>query len=104
MKTYIYVLKPVARLQSAANWTAAENGIVSQHFAYLQDLQLSGRLILAGKTDGLDENTFGIVIFKSANLEEATKIAEADPAVKDKIMTADLFPYTVALSDLPKSS
>lgn len=52
---------------------------------------------MAGKTDGLDEKTFGIVIFEADSEEEAKLIMESDPAVAEGIMNAELFPYRVAL-------
>lgn len=45
----------------------------------------------------MDEKTFGIVIFEADSEEEAQLIMKNDPAVAEGIMTADLFPYRVAL-------
>ena len=96
-KQYIYVLKLIPTLLDERNWTAKEEDIVGRHFRKLQDLLAEGKLILAGKTDGLDERTFGIVIFEADSEEEARTIMNSDPAVAEGIMTAELFPYTVAL-------
>lgn len=96
-KTYIYVLKPVPRLLVLANWTDADKEIVDEHLAYLKNLQTEGRLIIAGKTDGLDEKTFGIAVFEAESPAAAEKTMKDDPAVKNGLMTAELFPYTVAL-------
>ena len=97
-KAYIYVLRPVPRLQVEANWTEADNKVVAEHFAYLKSLLAEGRLIIAGKTDGLDAKTFGIAIFEADSPVAAEKTMRDDPAVKNGIMTAELFPYSVALS------
>jgi len=94
---FIYVLKLRPRLLIEENWTDTDEEIVSRHFQKLQSLLNEGKLILAGKTDGLDEKTFGIVIFEAESKEEAIKIMKNDPAVKEGIMTAELFPYHVAL-------
>ena len=51
----------------------------------------------AGKTDGLDGKTFGLVIFEAEDLETARRTMMADPALVTGIMTADLYPYTIAL-------
>lgn len=56
-----------------------------------------GKLILAGKTGGMDEKTFGIVIFEADSDEGAKLIMKSDPAVAEGIMKAELFPYNVAL-------
>ncbi|MDP5272904.1 YciI family protein [Chengkuizengella axinellae] len=94
---FIYVLKLIPRLLDETKWTDIENDIVGRHFKALQQLQKEGQLILAGRTQNMDETTFGIVIFKAENKKEANHIMENDPAVKEGIMTANLYPYQVAL-------
>ena len=96
-KQFIYVLKLIPALLKEENWTEKEEAITVRHFRKLQSLLKEGKLILAGKTDGLDENTFGIVIFEADSEEEARSIMESDPAVAEGIMKAELFPYRVAL-------
>ena len=97
MKQFIYVLKLIPRLLKESNWTDADNEVVERHFAHLQSLLAEGKLILAGKTEGLEERTFGIVIFEAEDLESAQKQMRLDPAVQDGIMDAELYPYTIAL-------
>ncbi len=97
-KQFIYVIKPVPRLQVEANWTETDNAVAAEHFAYLKGLLAEGRLILAGKTDGLDERTFGIVVFEAESMEAAERTLKEDPAVKAGIMTGEVFGYSVALS------
>lgn len=97
MKQFIYVLRLIPRLLKESNWTESDNAVVGRHFAHLQSLLAEGKLILAGKTEGLDEQTFGIVIFEAEDLESAQKQMTLDPAVQEGIMNAQLFPYTVAL-------
>lgn len=94
---FIYVLKSIPRLLDEENWTEKEEGIIERHFAYLQKMLAEGKLILVGKTGGLDEKTFGIVIFEADSLHDASSIMNNDPAVAEGIMTADVFPYRVAI-------
>ncbi|NDI33896.1 YciI family protein [Chengkuizengella sediminis] len=94
---YIYVLKLIPKLLDESQWTDKEKDIVGRHFKALQQLQSEGQLILAGRTQNMDETTFGIVIFKAESENEANFIMENDPAVKEGIMTAKLHPYQVAL-------
>lgn len=94
---YLYRLKLIPTLLREENWTEKENGIVQHHFEVLQNLQKDGKLILAGRTLNMDPNGFGIVILEVSSEEEAREIMESDPAVKEGIMTAALFPYRVAL-------
>lgn len=95
---YIYVLRPVEHLLVAEHWTEKEEAITRRHFARLERMLAEGRLILAGKTGGLDETTFGIVVFEADSLDEARETMASDPGVAEGIMTAELFPYRVALS------
>lgn len=94
---FIYVLKLIPTLLDEGNWTEKEEKIVSAHFNMLQELQRDGRLILAGRTLNMDEKTFGIVILEVDSEEEAQTIMRDDPAIAEGIMTAELFPYRVAL-------
>lgn len=96
-KQYIYVLKLIPELLKEDNWTEKENEIVARHFKVLQNLQGDGKLILAGRTLDMDQNSFGIVILKANDDEEARRLMENDPAVKEGIMIAKLHPYRVAL-------
>jgi uncharacterized protein YciI len=96
-KQFIYVLKLIPSLLNEDNWTEREEKIVDKHFAKLQVLLAEGKLVLAGKTLGIDEKTFGIVILEVESEEEALTIMENDPAVAEGIMKAELFPYKIAL-------
>lgn len=97
-KQFIYVLKLIPPLFNIDHWTKTEESIVDRHFARLQELLEEGKLILAGKTSGIDEKTFGIVILEVDNEEAARAIMQNDPAVSEGIMTAELFSYQIALN------
>ena len=94
---FVYVLRPVPALRDPEAWTEREERVVGDHFRRLQALLAEGRLILAGKTNDLDARTFGLVIFEASSDEEARAIMASDPAVAEGIMTAELFPYRIAL-------
>ena len=97
-KQFIYVLKLTPRLLDAKKWTAQDEQIVGRHFRRLQQLHGEGRVLLAGRTlNESDPSQFGVVVFEAADEDEARKLMEADDAVKEKIMTAQLFPFSVAL-------
>ncbi len=94
---FIYVIKLIPRLTIEENWTKEDEEIVNQHFTYLKALLAEGKLILAGKTDGLSDKTFGIVIFEAKSMEEANQIMSHDPAIEKGVMMGELFPYRIAL-------
>lgn len=96
-KQFIYVLKLIPHLLNEDNWTEKEEEIVNRHFVELQRLLNEGKLILAGRTLNMDEKTFGIVILEADSEEEAQFMMKNDPAIAEGIMTAELFPYRVAL-------
>ncbi len=97
-KQFIYVLKLVPRLLDEKNWTEQDGRIVGAHFRRLQQLLKDGKVILAGKTlNDSDPSQFGVVILKVDSEAEARKIMEEDDAVREKIMTAQLFAFHVAL-------
>lgn len=96
-KQYVYKLKLIPELLDEKNWTEKENNIVGAHFFRLKEFTENGIVILAGRTMNPDESQFGIVIFEAADDAEAEKFMNDDPAVKEKIMTSELFPFYVAL-------
>lgn len=97
-KQFIYVLKLIPRLLNEKNWTEQDGLIVERHFRRLQRLHKEGTVILAGRTlNDADPSQFGVVILEAKSEEEARKLMEDDDTVKQKIMTAQLFPFKVAL-------
>ncbi len=97
-KEFIYVLKLRPDLLKEENWTDEDNSLVGEHFKHLERDTKVGKVILAGRTlTEEDPAGFGIVIFKENSIKEAQEYLDADPAVKAGIMTANLYPYKVAL-------
>lgn len=77
--------------------TDEEARLVSEHFHYLQGLCEAGVVKLAGRTLNTDASAFGIIIFEAADEAAARSIMENDPAVKQGVMRAELYPYRIAL-------
>ncbi len=96
---FLYRLQLVSSLHNEHNWTDKENGIIGEHFSYLQKLLAEGKLVLAGRTTTSLDTTFGLAIFRAASQEEAQQIMENDPAVSNGVMTAELFPYHIAIKE-----
>ncbi|WRP07902.1 YciI family protein [Rossellomorea aquimaris] len=94
---FIYVLKLIPRLHNEDNWTTEDEEIVQHHFQRLKEFTESGVVILAGRTLNEEENAFGLVVYEAEDEKKAKTFMKEDPAVKEGIMTAELFPYRVAL-------
>jgi uncharacterized protein YciI len=92
-KTFIYVLHIVPKYLDVKTWTDTDKKVVKEHMDKLRTLFADGTLLHAGKTDKMDEKTLGIVIYYAESIEKAKEIADADPAVKAGMMTAEVFSY-----------
>jgi uncharacterized protein YciI len=79
--------------------TPEEAEVVSEHFAYLQQLAEKGVVVLAGRTLTTDESSFGIVILRADSEEAARNVVDTDPAVERQVMRAELFPFRIALME-----
>jgi uncharacterized protein len=94
---YLYRLKAVRIGMLTQGPSEHEAAAVADHFAYLQRLHAEGRVLMAGRTQTADENTFGIVVFLADSDEAAQDLMQGDPALSRGVMTAELFPFRVAL-------
>ncbi|XXM74073.1 YciI family protein [Lysinibacillus sphaericus] len=94
---FIYVLKLIPHLFKEENWTAEDENIITDHFERLKTFRDRGTVILAGRTLNEEEHAFGIVVFKAEDEDEAEEFMREDPALKNGIMTGELYPYRVAL-------
>ncbi len=97
MEQYLYKIQPTRPEMLTEGTTEAESKIIEDHFAYLKDLMEKGVLILAGRTRNNDYSSFGICLFKAESEEKAREIVNNDPAVKNRVMRAELYPYRFAL-------
>jgi uncharacterized protein len=97
MPQFLYRIKPTRLAMLTDGPTEQEASIVGQHFRYLQRLLAEGVVLMAGRTLNTDERSFGIVVFEADSQAEAATLVDNDPAVKQGVMTAEFFPYRVAL-------
>jgi uncharacterized protein len=95
-RQYICILRPARLGMVTEGPTEQEKAVVGEHFAYLTDLAQRGQVILFGRTQTTDEDTFGISIFEADSDETARTLVNADPAVRAGVMTARFWPYRVA--------
>ncbi len=76
-------------------WTAEDERIAADHFAYLKRATADGVVLLAGRS--LDGKGPAIVILEAATEEEARRFMERDPFVASGLMRATLHPFRPAL-------
>lgn len=91
---FIYELKIIEQFQHKSRWSEKEHQIYQEHFDYLDALTKSGNIEIAGiQSQGLQEHK-GIILLNVKDYEEAKSIAINDPAVRDGMMTASIYPFT----------
>jgi len=95
MAEYIYLIEPL-RKEFFQSPTPLEEQAMEAHFEYLKQAITDGTLVLAGPC--LDE-TFGVVVLRAENDEEARAFLLGDPAVKNNVMTAVLHPLKISLME-----
>jgi uncharacterized protein YciI len=105
---FLYRIRPSRPEMLTEGPTDVESASIERHFAYLKNLTEQGVVRLAGRTLHTDPTSFGIVVFRAASEMAARQIMEDDPAVKDGVMLAELFPFRIALwakeADAPKGT
>lgn len=90
---FAYLLRP-PRPNFPATLSPEEEAVVERHFNYLKNLLDKNELLMAGRcVDG----SFGITVFEAETENKAKAIMDNDPAVKEKVMTAELFPFRISL-------
>ena len=96
-RQFLYRIRPTRPDMLASGPTEREQRIVQAHFAYLESLTAAGVVLMAGRTTTEDAQAFGLVVFQVESAEDAERLMRDDPAVRDGVMAAELFPFRVAL-------
>ncbi|RYG15631.1 MAG: hypothetical protein EOO07_14970 [Chitinophagaceae bacterium] len=89
MKMYILVM-----LKTGSNTTATKietDSAFAGHMANMGKLVKENKLIVAGPLGKNDKNYRGIFILNAKSIDEAKDIIATDPAIKAKLLDADLF-------------
>jgi uncharacterized protein YciI len=91
MKSYVLVI-----LKSGSNKTTDKkliDSLFKGHMANINRLAEAGKLIVAGPLKKNEKSYRGIFIFDVKSIEEANKYLITDPAVKEKLLDAELFEW-----------
>lgn len=96
MAEYIYMLKVTRPEMLTEGPTIDEEQALDRHFRYLQEQLTAGRVILFGRTQTTHDATFGLVIFEASDDDAAEAFMQADPALAEGCMSAEVYPYLIA--------
>lgn len=91
MKKYVFCL-----LKSGTNTTASKEEtqkLFEGHMANINKLAKEGKLVVAGPFMKNDRNYRGIYIFNVETITEAEALVATDPAIKAKLLEAELTPW-----------
>ncbi len=88
--TFIYELTLFEPYQHRSQWSEKEHQIQQSHVAYLDSLTKAGKVQLAGIMEQGLEGHRGFVLLNTSGYEEARKILNEDPSVKNGMMKASL--------------
>jgi uncharacterized protein YciI len=95
LSTFVYVLK-LARRESFGRMSSQEQAVVNEHFKYLKKALVEEKLNLAGRCVN---GEFGLVIFRAESEKQADEFMKNDPAVKKGVITAEMHPFLIALTE-----
>lgn len=93
---FLYRLRPSRLEMLTQGPTADESRLIGEHFRYLTDAAANGKVLLFGRTQNADQHTFGLALLRLNDATEARSFMDNDPAVKNGVMVAELFPFKVA--------
>lgn len=93
MAIWLYRLRATRVEMVTMGPTPSEEALLGDHALYLAGLAEAGRVQLYGRTIDESERTFGLVVFEASSEQEASRIMEEDPAVREGAMHAELFPF-----------
>ncbi|UCC47584.1 MAG: hypothetical protein JSV41_08790 [Gemmatimonadota bacterium] len=93
---YLYRLQATRPMMLSEGPTLEEVAVIEQHSAYLKALAEKGVVTFGGRTLNSDETAFGIVVLSGDSEDAARHIMENDPAVRDGVLRADLYPFRIA--------
>jgi uncharacterized protein YciI len=97
VEQFLYKLTPTRPDMLSNGLTDRETEIIGIHFDYLSGLFEKGVVKLAGRTTNTDASSFGVMIFEARDEATARGIMANDPAVKENVLAAQLFPFRIAL-------
>lgn len=104
MKSYVFVVLKSGENKSTDK--AFKDSCFAGHMKNINHMVEIKKLVVAGPFGKNDNNFRGLFIMSVANIDEAKKLLEGDPAVKEKFLTAEYYPWygSAALSEYLEAS
>jgi len=104
MKRYILVILKTGSVNPEAG--AKRDSLFRGHMDNINRLVSEGKLVVAGPLGQNSRSYRGIFILNVKTLEEAAKLIESDPTVKEKIFDTELYEWygSAALSEYLEAS
>jgi uncharacterized protein YciI len=90
MKMYVLV---ILKTGTASFDKKKTDSLFQGHMANIGRLAQAGKLVVAGPLKKNDKTYRGIFILDAKTVEEANKLLETDPAVKEKLLDAEVFQW-----------
>jgi uncharacterized protein YciI len=97
MTLWLNTLRPTRVEMLSAGPTEREQRIVASHFAYWRELAAKGTALLVGRTQDAGAQTVGIALLEAIDAAAAEALCQADPTVREGVMTSAVAPYRIAL-------
>jgi len=91
MKKYVLVILKTGQAKIEDN--AKVNQLFRGHMENIGRLANEGKLVVAGPLGKNDKNYRGIFILNAATIDEAKTLLDTDPAVKEKLLEAEIFEW-----------
>ncbi len=95
---FIYKIAPTRLEMVTLSPTPEEDLALDDHYDYLKELADAGVVLLAGRTRNNDAAAFGVVVLRVGSEAAARQIMQDDPAVKNGVMRAELYPFRIAVA------
>ena len=96
---WLYIVRPTRPEMLTQGPTAEEMATVGRHAAHCDALGKAGVMLMVGRTQTTGPETVGLAVFLAEDEPKARAIMESDPAVKEGVMSAELFPYKIAFGN-----
>jgi uncharacterized protein YciI len=95
MPHFLLRLDPVRPDMHATGPTQQEAEAIGAHLGYLQRLMEQGALLLAGRSQILDQEAFALVLLQADSESQALALMRADPAVTQGVLSGELHPFRI---------